>query len=416
MLENKEERMKSIFSKVTACCLAGSMILSLAPLSAEASTLAGVSTILSDNVSIGDSSKYAGVSGTVGNYLLSAAELNINAVDKVALSEESNETFALTEEQARKEAAKVEAEDISNLCVARVDNYVNVRKSPSKNSKAVGKLYNKNVATILSEEDGWYKIESGKLKGYVCAEYVVVGNGDALKSAGRLYATVETQSLRVRKKATTESSILGAIPGGEDVVVIDEKEDWVKVSIEEGDGWVSREYISLRMEYTFGETRAQEKARLKKEEAERLAAQQAAQRASNRNSSSSSNSGNRTHRSYSSPSGSNGAAVAAYALQFKGNPYRWGGSSLTNGTDCSGFVMSVYAAFGISLPHSSRSLRSVGRGVSVDEMQPGDIVCYSGHVAIYIGGGQIVHASNRRDGIKVSSAFYKTILCVRRIL
>ena len=116
------------------------------------------------------------------------------------------------------------------------------------------------------------------------------------------------------------------------------------------------------------------------------------------------------------PSGSNGSAVANYACQFVGNPYVYGGTSLTNGADCSGFVMSVYAKFGVSLPHSSSALRSVGYGVSTSEMQPGDIVCYSGHVAIYIGNNTIVHASNARDGIKLSSpANYRTILAVRRI-
>ena len=108
--------------------------------------------------------------------------------------------------------------------------------------------------------------------------------------------------------------------------------------------------------------------------------------------------------------------MAGYALQFVGNPYVWGGTSLTKGVDCSGFVMQVYAHYGISLPHSSSALRSVGRGVSYSEAQPGDIVCYSGHVGIYIGGGQIVHASNPRDGIKVSSATYKNILAVRRVM
>lgn len=116
---------------------------------------------------------------------------------------------------------------------------------------------------------------------------------------------------------------------------------------------------------------------------------------------------------------SSGQAVANYACQFIGNPYRWGGTSLTNGADCSGFVMSVYAHFGVSLPHSSSAMRSVGRGVSVSDMQPGDIVCYSGHVGIYVGNNTIVNASNSKPypagGIKYTSATYKSILAVRRI-
>lgn len=112
-----------------------------------------------------------------------------------------------------------------------------------------------------------------------------------------------------------------------------------------------------------------------------------------------------------------GAAVASYACQFVGNPYVWGGTSLTNGADCSGFVMSVYAKFGVSLPHSSSALAGVGRGVPYSQAMPGDIICYPGHVAIYIGGGAIVHASNEKDGIKISpNAAYRQIIAVRRVL
>ncbi|MBO6149203.1 MAG: C40 family peptidase, partial [Lachnospiraceae bacterium] len=120
--------------------------------------------------------------------------------------------------------------------------------------------------------------------------------------------------------------------------------------------------------------------------------------------------------SYSGGGGS-GSAVARYALQFVGNPYVYGGTSLTNGADCSGFVMSVYKNFGISLPHSSGGDRGVGSAVQggLANAQAGDIVCYSGHVGIYIGNGQIVHASTRKTGIKVSNASYRTPVAVRRI-
>ena len=136
---------------------------------------------------------------------------------------------------------------------------------------------------------------------------------------------------------------------------------------------------------------------------------------------SSSSSGSSSSGSSSSGGGSyssgSGSAVVNFATQFVGNPYVWGGTSLTNGADCSGFIQSVYANFGVSLPHSSAEMRYCGREVSYSEAQPGDIICYSGHVAIYMGGGSIVHASNAQDGIKISgNAAYRTILSVRRVL
>ncbi|MBQ6129210.1 MAG: C40 family peptidase, partial [Lachnospiraceae bacterium] len=190
---------------------------------------------------------------------------------------------------------------------------------------------------------------------------------------------------------------------------------WIKVNIEEGDGWVSREYVSLSTWFPKAESKAEEEARLKKEAAERKRAQQAAARSAGGKKSSGKKSGG-GGGSYSVSGGGLGSSVANYALQFVGNPYVYGGTSLTNGTDCSGFTMGVYRNFGVSLPHSSGAQRAVGYGVgSLAEAQPGDLICYSGHVGLYIGGGQIVHASTAKTGIKVSNAGYRNILAIRRI-
>jgi cell wall-associated NlpC family hydrolase len=204
------------------------------------------------------------------------------------------------------------------------------------------------------------------------------------------------------------------VPGGEDLIVKDESiPGWVGVVVGDKMGYVSTEFVELRSQYVQAESREEEAARLKaEEEARKKAAAQAAaarQRAAARTSSTGSRS-----QSYTAPTGGSGASVANFALQFVGNPYVYGGSSLTNGTDCSGFVMSVYSNFGVGLPHSSGAQRGCGYGVSVGEAQPGDIMCYSGHVGIYIGNGQMVHASTSRTGIIVSGI--GSPIAVRRIL
>lgn len=158
-----------------------------------------------------------------------------------------------------------------------------------------------------------------------------------------------------------------------------------------------------------------------RKEKERKAAEAAKNNAANSNgdSDSTNDSGGGSSAGGANPGYStnvSGSSVVSYACQFVGNPYVWGGTSLTNGADCSGFVMSVYKNFGISLPHSSAALQSCGKEVSYANAQPGDLICYSGHVAIYMGGGKIVHAQSKAVGITTSSATYRTILTVRRVL
>lgn len=266
----------------------------------------------------------------------------------------------------------------ANLGVTVTDSYINVRENATTDSKVVGIMKNNAVATVTGEQDGWYQVTSGSISGYIKAEYLTVGDQALLESAKTRTATVETETLKVRSEASTEASVVTLAGLDQQLTVTDEQTPgWVKVQTADGEGYISTEYAEVGDTYQYAEKPETESA--------------------------------------SADSGS-GSSVVSYAMQFIGNPYVWGGTSLTNGVDCSGFIMQVYAHYGISLPHSSAALRGVGRSVNYSEAQPGDIICYSGHVALYIGGGKIVHASNPKDGIKVSSATYKNILTVRRML
>lgn len=331
------------------------------------------------------------------------------AVDGQAVAEaqaQADDTAA----DAPTENVDTEQNEFANTAIAQVDDYVNIRSEASEDGEILGKLYNNSIGTVNGEENGWYQITSGSVTGYVKSEYVVVGDAALIQSAGTRYATVNTTTLFVRSEPTTESKVIYMLPEGDDLVALDESNDgWVKVSTEAGEGYVSSEFVNMSTVYVEAESKAEEEARLAAEEAKRKAADAAAAAVtgSSKNSGSSSSS--------SSSASSNGQAVVSYASQFLGNPYVYGGTSLTNGTDCSGFVMGVYAHFGVGLSHSSSSMRGAGYGVSVSDMQPGDIVCYSGHVGIYAGGGSIINAATESTGITYTNVNYAPILAVRRI-
>ncbi len=299
-----------------------------------------------------------------------------------------------------------EAEALSKTVVAQVNRFACIHGTPADNGEFLGKFYNEAVGTLVAEEGDWLLITSGSVTGYVKKQYCVAGEeaAELAKQVGTRVATVEAATLYVRTEADGASEVLCMVPEGEELLVLEETEGWAKVDVEEGQGWISTEYANVHSNYVTAESKEEEIARIARETQERQKARAAAKKTTQR-------------VDYEVGEGSEmGKAVVEYALQFVGNPYVFGGTSLTDGIDCSGFVMKVYENFGVTLPHSSKADRTEGYAVeSLEDALPGDLICYSGHVALYMGNDQIVHASNSKTGIIVSKVNYRTILAIRRI-
>lgn len=352
--------------------------------------------------------------------------LNEGVSMKVVVEEkgmELKDKFYIVEpaEVVKEEIVEAVKEDYSNLVIADVNDYVNVRSVPSEEGEIVGKLYDDSVGDFLEEVNGWYKIESGNCVGYVKAEYCVTGEAanELAKKVGRRTAIVTTETLNVRKEPNTEAVVIGQVPFEEVLTVTDEAGGWVQIKIEEGYGYVSAEYVTLSTEFVKAESIEEEKERLAKEEAERQAALEASRKAQEAAAQAAAEEAAKIQEAAVALGYTDdnlGQQVADFALQFVGNPYVYGGTSLTNGADCSGFTLAVYSNFGVSLPHSAAAQNKKGSNVgSVANAVPGDLIYYSGHIGIYIGNEQIVHASNSRTGIIVSNVYYDKVLGVRRI-
>ena len=273
----------------------------------------------------------------------------------------------------------------TNLGIANVEETLNVRETPSADSSMVGKMPKNAAGEILETLDGWSKIQSGDVTGYVSADYLITGEEAAARAeeVKQTIATVKTPTLNVREEPNTECSILALMPQGEELNVLEDLSGWVKVDLDNTNGFISKDYVDISVQLPKAMTM--------------------------------------TEVRYGNGVSDVRVDLISYATQFVGNPYVWGGTSLTNGADCSGFTLSIFAKYGVYLPHSSKAQANCGTRISASEAKPGDLFFYGSgssisHVAIYIGNGQIVHASSKKTGIKISNAFYRSPICVTRVL
>ena len=282
----------------------------------------------------------------------------------------------------------------TNLGISNVTSYLNVRKGPSTSYKVVGKMPGYSVCEILSEEDGWYKIKSGKVTGYVSKEFILTGYEANVKAKDKMteVLVVNCDKLNVREEPSTDCSVSTKVSVGEHLDIVEpEKDGWYKASINGLTGYVAAEYVDVV--YTLP------------------TAIEVVEIQVTRPSTGSSSGSKPTYENNDSSVSQTAVDLINTAMQYLGTPYVYGGNSLTKGVDCSGFVKQIFAKYGYQVPRTSREYPSVGTKVSLSNIKPGDILIYKygsriGHVAIYIGNGQIIHAANDKKGVCIGSAYF----------
>ncbi len=291
------------------------------------------------------------------------------------------------EEDAQQPAEPETHWGYTNLGIAHVDNHLNIREEPNENGKLIGKLSKDAACEVLEiDENGWAHIKSGKVEGYCSTEFLYLGEEAVARGreVASMIAIVNTQTLKVREQPNTDSTVITLIPEEEQLEVVEIMENgWIKFLLDDEEAYVSGEYVDV-------EERLEKAVTL-------------------------------TELKYGQGVSDVRVDLVQYAKQFVGNPYVWGGTSLTNGADCSGFTLSIFKKYGVSLPHHAASQAQLGTKVDYSSAQPGDLVFYAkngriNHVAIYIGNGQVIHASSPKTGIKISSWNYRTPAGIRRYL
>ena len=399
--------MKAKWVKAAGLLAAGSLIFSVAYIDEKSGSKDG-RVVMAESTSLQENEVSAGVSSTlggqIGNYAMTDAKvtsgvtdamsdyLSVTAADMVSVSESDRDVTASGQEEETqeedKEKALAEAAGefgYTNLGIAQADGNINVREVPGTEAEIVGKLPNNAGCEIIGTDGEWTQIESGKVKGYVKSEYLLTGEAAIAKAqeVKQTVATVTTTTLYVRDEANTDSHVITMMPEGEELEVLEVLDGWVKINVDSDEGYVSSDYVSIATELPKAQTM--------------------------------------TEVRYGQGVSDVRVSLVSYATQFVGNPYVWGGTSLTRGADCSGFVLSVFANYGISLPHSSKAQANCGTKIAASDAQPGDLFFYGNgssinHVAIYIGGGRVVHASSPKSGIKISGAYYRTPVKVVRVI
>ncbi|MCR4598138.1 MAG: C40 family peptidase [Acetatifactor sp.] len=309
-----------------------------------------------------------------------------NSFGTVGVASIFNMDYSAEELVAYADAAQGSHWGYTNLGIANTDGAnLNVREEPSTSGKLVGKMRNHAGCEVLEVADGWAKITSGEVNGYVSTDYLLMG-ADAVNAAKSIVSTVaiaKENGINIRQEPSTDSQIMTQIGKGEELEFIEDLEDWIHVSIDDEDAYVFSEYVTVETKLDTAVTMSELR--------------------------------------YGDGVSNVRVDMVEYAKQFLGNPYKYGGTSLTKGIDCSAFVQAIYKKFGYKLERSSSVQSTKGTKISVSELKPGDLIFYSkngsiNHVAMYIGGGQVIHASCPKYGIRISKYNYRTpTKCVRMI-